>query len=214
MDQWRSKTSASKENSCRRAAKRKACHRIREKCRELRRKTKSIICAKRNKFFGSLPALLKLSIKKFWAIFKSVSKHSIAPIKMIWSRHDEVATLANHPVDIANLLNRYFYSVFRSCDGEMPTPCANDLNSHTSADTISNITLTPDEVYRVLIAVDEDKATRLDKTPAKRLKNCASNISTSLYDLFNKSLTLSKVPHEWKLSSCYVYNHIISHIST
>ena len=96
----------------------------------------------------------------------------------------------------------------------MQTPCANDLNSHTSADTISNITLTPDEVYRVLIALDEDKETRPDKIPANRLKNCASNISTSLYDLFMKSLTLGKVPHEWKFSACCVNNHIISHIST
>ena len=104
----------------------KACPRIREKRQELRRKTKSITCARCTKFFKSLPALLKSSIKELWAIFKSVSKHSIAPIKMIWSRPDEVATLANYPVDIANLLNRCFYSVFRSCDGEMPTPCAND----------------------------------------------------------------------------------------
>jgi hypothetical protein len=67
-------------------AKQKSCCSLWEKYRgELRRKTKSIIYAKREKFFDFLPALLRSSTKKFWSIFKSVSKHSNVPNKMSWS---------------------------------------------------------------------------------------------------------------------------------
>ncbi|CAB3993735.1 Hypothetical predicted protein [Paramuricea clavata] len=77
----------------------------------------------------------------------------------------------------------------------------NDSNSDTSECTISSITLTPEEVHHVLAAIDENKATGPDKIPAKLLKNCASSIYLSLCDLFNKSLSLGKLPNEWKLSN-------------
>ena len=67
--------------------------------------------------------------------------------------------------------------------------------------TISDIFITADEVHEVLISPDEDKATGPDKIPAKLLKNCASCISLCLSQLFNKSLFLSKLPSEWKLSN-------------
>ncbi|CAB4005371.1 Hypothetical predicted protein [Paramuricea clavata] len=75
-------------------------------------------------------------------------------------------------------------------------------NTQVSSEcTISSITLTPEEVYHVLAAPDENKATGPDKIPAKLLKNCASSIYLSLCDLFNKSLSMGKLPNEWKLSN-------------
>ena len=233
-----------KKVSCRRAAKQKSCSSLWEKYRELRRKTKSIIYAKRKKFFEFLPALLRSSTKKFWSIFKSVSKHSNIPNKMSWSHPDDVTSSAKNPADIANLLNHYFYYVFKPSDDETSFPNSSDLNSDTSECTISSITLTPEEVYRVLAALDENKATGPDKIPAKLLKNCASSIYLSLCDLFNKRLSLGKLPNEWKLSNIVpipkkgpaeevsnyrpisllslvskvfercVYNQLVSHIST
>ena len=233
-----------KKDSCRRAAKQKSCSSLWEKYRELRRKTKSTIYAKRKKFLESLPALLRSSTKKFWSIFKSVSKHSNIPNKMSWSHPDDVTSSAKNPADIANLLNHYFYSVFKPPDDETSFPNSSDLTSDTSECTISSITLTPEEVYHVLAAIDENKATGPDKIPAKLLKNCASSIYLSLCDLFNKSLSLGKLPNEWKLSNIVpilkkgpaqevsnyrpisllslvskvlercVYNQLVSHIST
>jgi hypothetical protein len=126
----------------------------------------------------------------------------------------------------------------------MSFPSSNDSNSDTSEGTISSITLTPEEVYHVLVALNESKATGLDKIPAKLLKNCASSVCSSLCVLFNKSLSLGKLPYEWKLSNIIpipkkgaaeevsnyrpisllslvskvfercIYNQLISHIST
>ena len=66
-----------------------------------------------HQFFESMPALLKSSSKKFWSVFKSVRKTTSVPNKMTWSDHDRVTSTANNPADIANLQNRYFYSVFQ-----------------------------------------------------------------------------------------------------
>jgi hypothetical protein len=84
-----------------------------------------------------------------------------------------VTNSAKNPADIANLLNDYFFSIFKPSDDETPFPNSSDSNSDTSECTFSSITLTPEEVYHVLAALDENKATCPDKIPAKLLKNCA-----------------------------------------
>ena len=100
------------------------------------------------------------------------------------------------------MLNRYFYSVFKPSDAvnENFFPFAfNEDASNPS--TISNILLTVDEVNLAINKLDENKATGLDSIPALLLKNCAANLSPSLCDLFNKSLSSGVVPSEWKLAN-------------
>ncbi len=88
---------------------------------------------------------------------------------------------AENPVDIVNLLNRYYCSVFNHSettdDHSVPVDPDNDTTTIT---TISDISLTEEEVCAVLKALDEVKATGPDKIPAILLKNCAVNISSSL----------------------------------
>ena len=79
-----------KKGSCRRKAKRKSCPELWEKYKELRRLSKSLICAKRTQYFQSLPNLLKTNSKKFWSVFKSASKQSSVPNKMTWTQDNEV----------------------------------------------------------------------------------------------------------------------------
>ena len=188
-----------KKDSCRKKAKRMLCPKIWGKFRELWRAVKSLICSKRKQFFQTLPGLLRLSNKKFWSVFKTVSKHSSVPNKLTWTQGDVVFT-ANNPVDIANLLNRYFFSVFNPTDStqqQLLFDCPDDL----PITVISDVALTSEEVCDVLEALDVDRATGPDKIPAKLLKNFASHICSSLCALFNKSLSLGKLPSEWKLSN-------------
>ena len=109
---------------------------------------------------------------------------------------------AENPVDIVNLLNRYFYSVFKHSDttDDHFSSVAPD-NDTTDLTTISDISLTEEEVCVVLKALDEAKATGPYKIPASLLKNCAVNISSSLCQLFNKSLSCGILPSEWKLAN-------------
>ena len=192
----------SKKDSCRKKAKKLSCLKLWEKFRNLRRKAKSLLKVKRMQYFQSLPSMLKSNSKKFWSIFKATSKNSSIPSKMTWTHQDLIVQTAENPVDIANLLNRYFYSVFNHDDpnDEDSIPISSEDHS-TLLETISDITLTEAEVCSVLRTINENKATGPDKIPAVLLKNSATNISPSLCDLFNKSLSSGLLPKEWKLSN-------------
>ncbi len=66
---------------------------------------------------------------------------------------------------------------------------------------ISDIEISPDAVRRVLLCLDDNKATGPDGVPAKLLKCCAPHISSSLSCLFKKSLRVGRIPVEWKISN-------------
>ena len=192
----------SKKDSCRKKAKLSSSANLWEKFRDLRRAAKTLVRTKRREYFQKLPSLLKSNSKKFWSVFKSTSKHSNIPSKMSWTQQDSTFSTAENPVDIVNLLNRYFYSVFKHSDttDDHFSSVAPD-NDTTDLTTISDISLTEEEVCVVLKALDEAKATGPDKIPALLLKNCAVNISSSLCQLFNKSLSCGILPSEWKLAN-------------
>ena len=122
-----------------------------EKFRDLRRAAKTLVRTKRREYFQKLPSLLKSNSKKFWSVFKSTSKHSNIPSKMSWPQQDSTLSTAENPVDIVNLLNRYFYSVFKHSDttDDHFSSVAPD-NDTTDLTTISDISLTEEEVCVVL----------------------------------------------------------------
>ena len=118
---------------------------------------------------------------------------------MKWCENDELHCSASNPTEIANMFNRYFYSVFQPSDSNIDEIDFSESNCDQTS-TIASIVLTTEEIYHVLSNLDENKATGPDKIPAALLKNCASSISKSLCELFNKSLASGKLPDEWKLS--------------
>ena len=111
--------------------------------------------------------------------------------------HDQQPPLrssaAEKPQEIANLFNSYFISVF--------SPSAEIiLEDRPLPDEpyMTELCLTVTEVQATLEALDVTKATGPDGIPAHLLKETASVIAPSICKLFNKSLTLSIVPNEWK----------------
>lgn len=188
-----------KKETARRKAKKSSRINLWENFRDLRRSCKSLLSRKRKEFFQSLPSLMKSNTKRFWSLFKSVSNTSSVPSKMTWKR-DEGTITAENPQDVANLLNNFFYSMFN------PPLSQEDYNDHpvsttASCDCISDIYISPDDVRRILLSLDDNKATGPDRIPAKLLRCCAPYISSSLSDVFNKSLSTGRVPAEWKVSN-------------
>jgi hypothetical protein len=121
---------------------------------------------------------------------------------MSWSNQDSTSSTADNPVDIADLLNRYFYSVFQTPDLTHNQLSSVDFEDEmTDLTIISDLTLTEGEVRYVLRNLDEEKATGPDKIPAVLLKNCAASIDPSLCELFNNSLSSGQLPSQWKLSN-------------
>ena len=119
---------------------------------------------------------------------------------MTWKRSEGNIT-AENPVDVANLLNNYFHSMFNP-------PCSKEeYNNHPASNTsfcdpITDIHVSSNGVRRIILSLDVNKATGPDRIPARLLKHCAPYISSSLSDLFNNSLmNTGKVPSEWKISN-------------
>ena len=160
---------------------------------------------------------------------------------MTWKRKEGNAT-AENPEDVANLLNNYFQSIFN------PPLSQKEYDNHPSSttssyDMLTDIHVTCDDVRRILSSLDVNKAMGPEKIPARLLRCCAPYISSSLSDLFNKSLNTGKIPKEWKSSNItpvpksdqkneasnyrpisllsivskilerYIYNQLVNHIS-
>ena len=90
---------------------------------------------------------------------------------------------ADKPVDIANMFNNYFSSVYTS------DKCVDDDTVCQEVEPVmTDLTLTVEEVQAVLENLDSTKATGPDNIPARLLKETAPIISPSLCMLFNKSL--------------------------
>ena len=63
---------------------------------------------------------------------------------------------------------------------------------------LESISVSTKDVNSVLSTLSTDKVTGPDEISARLLKECANEIAPSLTALFNKSLSLGKVPQEWK----------------
>ena len=106
---------------------------------------------------------------------------------------DEVAT---KPAQKAELLNKYFCSVFLSA-----TPDVNIDPTDNSPGTdmeISQIQVSVDDVAKHLNGLDTSKACGPDSISARLLKECSQQIAPSLCGIFNQSLSSGQIPTEWK----------------
>ena len=159
-----------KKETARRKAKKSGRLNFHEEFRALRRQTKKLLAEKRKEWFQGLPDLLKSNSKKFWSSFKSTSKQSSVPNEVTWTRSSE-SYRADKPVDVANLFNSYFYSVFNppcSTSDYEDFQASNLLEPHSSLQN-SQLSLSPVEVLNALSVLDVNKATGPDKIPAKLL---------------------------------------------
>ena len=102
-------------------------------------------------------------------------------------------------VEIANILNTFFHSVFNPKDSESST--TPPLPSPSTTDELSGIQLTELEVVGVLRNLNSQKACGPDNIPNRLLIELADVIAPSLCDVFNMSLALGVVPIQWKMAN-------------
>ena len=79
---------------------------------------------------------------------------------------------AENPEDVANLLNNYFHSMFN------PPLFQKEYDNHPSSttssyDMLTDTHVTSDDVRRILLSLDVNKAMGPDKIPARLLRCCA-----------------------------------------
>ena len=108
-------------------------------------------------------------------------------------------TISTSPLQKKNRYfdNRYFASIFRP-----DIPNNHQLPSTTNTQNVlESISVSTEDVNSVLSTLSTDIATGPDEISARLLKECANEIAPSLTALFNKSLSLGKVPQEWKAAN-------------
>ena len=104
--------------------------------------------------------------------------------------------VATKPAQKAELLNKYFCSVFLSATPDVNIDPTN--NSLRTEMEISQIQVSVDDVTKHLIGLDTSKACGPDGIPARLLRECSQQIAPSLCGIFNQSLSSGQIPTEWK----------------
>ena len=167
---------------------------ILEKYKNLRRLTKQLIKQKKKKYNINLTESLYENPRRFW----SAVKHSTENRKDINFLKTNNSYTTNN-VEIANILNTFFHSVFNPKDSESSTTPPLPLKS--TMGELSSIQLSQVEVVGVLRNLNSRKACGPDNIPNRLLIELAEVISTSLCDVFNMSLALGVVPLQWKMAN-------------
>ncbi len=93
-------------------------------------------------------------------------------------------TISATNADRVSLFNKYFHSVFTLSNYSLP-PC-NQLSESRPA--LSGVEVSELEVFKVLSALDPEKAMGIDGIGPRILRNCALALSPPLQHLFQISL--------------------------
>ena len=158
-----------------------------DKYKNLRRLTKQLIKKKKKNYSGKLAESLHENPRRFWAVVK----HSTANRKNITVLKNG-QSYTTDKCEMANILNKYFHSVFSPKDSDVFATSSSPLTSSTHE--LSDIQLTEAEVISVLRNLDPRKAYGSDNIPNRLLVELAYVIGPSLCELFNMSLALGEVP--------------------
>ena len=105
-------------------------------------------------------------------------------------------------VEIANELNNYFSEIGEKLSSNI-RPTGIDFTSYLKKKINEKFFLAPvmeQEVRGELSILNHKKSPGPDSIPAKLIKEWATQFSTPLTLLYNKSITLAKYPGQWKLA--------------
>ena len=128
--------------------------------------------------------------KRFWSYFKSRTKQRNIPQTV---KLNSVTSSDNN--EKCNMFNAHFHSSFSLClktDDELPHINVKYDNNHSA------VNFSTQEVYTLLNKLDVHKAYGTENSSPHILKQCASQLSPSLANLFTLSMKTGKVPSQWK----------------
>ena len=157
-----------------------------------RNKCKSILRASKAAYYTRCAkALVQRSNSRSWyklasRLYRGYSKlSSVPPLK------SATGTVVRNPVTIANRFNEHF-TRFPPSVGSFPNflPRTGSL--------LTDVQFTEQEVLTLLNSLNTAKATGPDMVPNVLLRQCSFNICKPLTKLFNKSMSCSALPKEWK----------------
>ena len=128
--------------------------------------------------------------KKLWSFIKKQKCDycGVAPL-------EDCGTIHNEPQEKADILNKFFASVFTKDNSSLP---------EIESDPIPNmapIEIHTDGVLHLLLNLKVSKATGPDKIPCRLLKELAYQIPPALTLLYRASIIQGAVPSDWKMAN-------------
>ena len=166
--------------------------------RRVRNQTVRETTKARNHYFNSLIPTLENpngDPKKWWCLTKSLLNNKTQTAIPPLFEGNSVVADSSHK---AAIFNRFFAQ-----NSKLPPHAAKHslpqfeyLTDHR----LNSVSVSPDEVQKVLKCLNVSKATGPDNIGNFILKICADAISEPLAQLFNHSLAMNKFPSKWKFS--------------
>jgi len=160
------------------------------KFRKARNECNTIIKESKISFERKLVNEFKHSPKAFWSYVKS-QKSTNQSIPDLFKPD---GTLTQSEEEKADVLNKFFVSVFTTDDPSIVTPTL-PLKCNAK---LSNILCSEEDVNKKLNNLNTSKAPGPDKIHSIFLKSTATYISKPLCLIFNKSLDEGQLPIDWK----------------
>jgi len=159
-----------------------------EKFKKIRNAVKRLTETKYKAYIMDLAGNLSSNPRKFWTFLKSRTASKSTPTYITENGIDYTNSTIK-----ANIFNKFFHSVFTSNDDKnVPTV-------HPTYDpNLSELSLIPGEVLKILKELDCSKATGPDGLPTKILKDFARELSVPICAIFNASLSHGLIPNDWK----------------
>lgn len=108
------------------------------------------------------------SPSSFWKYTKNLSKHNTLPSTLRWD-----ITTADNPRDSANLLSKYFYSMYNS---SISPPFNLPTNNRYPYELPSNCLITLDDVQLALNSLKNNNSNGPDGVSARLLFNCLHSL--------------------------------------
>ena len=96
----------------------------------------------------------------------------------------------------ADLLNRFYASVFTKSDKPLPEP-----RQRGNRTTLNEITVTEERVKAVIEGLREDAAAGPDEIPSIVIKRLQEELTRPLNILFQKSIHEKRIPEDWRHSN-------------
>lgn len=160
----------------------------------LRRNSKVLIKKSKKNLELHIANSSKTNPKEFFSYIrkKKTLPSEIGPLTMQNGEYTEDDTT------MANILNKYFSTVFTEEDNSerQPTPCILSNNAF-----LNTCTFEENEILRAINKIKVNKTPGPDRISPRIIKEAKNELIKPLSMLFSKSLSTGKVPDEWKLAN-------------
>jgi len=160
--------------------------------------SKAVRTAKRD-FERKIAKNIKKDSKSFFKYVRSKTrvKSTVGPLL------DDNDVLVYDDQKMGELLNTFFASVFtKECQNNLPA-VKNYFRGTPNGDNdkLCTFIITREMVRKKLINLKMNKAPGVDSVGTRMLIELADEISHTVAELFNKSLSYGDIPHDWKLAN-------------